>query len=324
LMDEKTYVNSFTTSKEVVNNESSAFAPANIALCKYWGKSNSELNFPTTPSLSISLGNKGSYVNLSLASQNSLSINGENINPDTQSFKRVFEFLGLFSSEKFVVKSQNNIPTAAGLASSSSSFAALTLALDKLYEWNLPLSTLSCLARLGSGSACRSMYQGFVMWSDNPEKSYGIPIKTQWEELRIGLLIFNTSEKSISSRQAMLHTKNTSPLYKAWCKNSHRDFEIILNSIEQQNFKKLGETAEYNALSLHAVMLAARPSIIYSQPETLQAISKVHKLRNEGLNVYITQDAGPNLKLLFLEKDISVMKSNFFELEVVNPFEKLS
>ncbi len=321
-MNRKAYVNSLILPKTPVGDTASAYAPANIALCKYWGKKNLELNLPTTPSISISLGDRGSHVKLSLAAQNSLQINGEDADVDTTSFKRTFDFLHLFTTEKLAVQSRNTIPTAAGLASSASYFAALTCALHKLYDWAVPLSTLSCLARLGSGSACRSLSHGFVKWidSDDPSQSYGMPMTTRWEDLRIGLLIFDAQAKSIASRQAMLHTQSTSPFYQIWCENSRNDFTLLHNAIDQKNFKQLGAITEYNALALHAVMLTARPPIIYSQPVTLQAIDRVHQLRRNGTEVYLTQDAGPNLKLLFLAKDFSVLQDTFAALEVIDPF----
>jgi diphosphomevalonate decarboxylase len=327
MIDKKSYVAQLIPLKIPATEFSEAFAPANIALCKYWGKKNLELNLPTTPSLSISLGNRGSNVNISIAAQNYLSINNQVVASTSTAFKRTFDFLNLFAPNdiKFAVQSSNNIPTGAGLASSASYFAALTLALNELYNWQAPLTTLSCLARLGSGSACRSLYHGFVKWlnCDDPLQSYGIPLTTSWEELRIGLLIFDPTQKSISSRQAILHTQSTSPFYKSWCENSIKDFEILHSAINQKNFQLLGETAEYNTFSLHAVMLSARPAIIYSKPSTLHAIEKVHELRCNGVQVYLTQDAGPNLKLLFLEKDLAYISNFFSELEVVSPFAKV-
>lgn len=327
MIDKKSYVGQLISLKIPTIEFSEAFAPSNIALCKYWGKRNLDLNIPSTPSLSISLGNRGTKVQLSIAPQNSLSINGKCIAQESPVFKRTFDFIELLVPKniKLSVQSENNIPTAAGLASSASFFAALTISLDKLCSWKVSLQTLSCLARLGSGSACRSLHHGFVKWlsCDDPFQSYGIPMDVQWEELRIGLLIFDDKEKLMPSRQAMLHTQNTSSLYQSWCENSNSDFEIFHNAIEKKNFQALGETAEYNALSLHAVMLSARPAIIYSQPETLKAIIKIHVLRQNGIQVYFTQDAGPNLKLIFLENDLECILEDFPRMEVINPFSRV-
>lgn len=327
MIDKKSYAAQLVSLNPPAREFAEAFAPSNIALCKYWGKKNLDLNIPSTPSLSISLGDRGTKVQLSIAPRNSLSINGKNITEESAAFKRTFDFLELFMAKniKLAVQSENSIPTAAGLASSASFFAALTIALDKLCNWQASLQTLSCLARLGSGSACRSLHHGFVKWLDydDPFKSYGIPMNVRWEELRIGLLIFDDKEKSMPSRQAMLHTQNTSPLYQAWCNNSRTDFEVVHAAIEKKNFQTLGETAEYNALSLHAVMLSARPAIIYSQPETLKAIAKIHALRQNSILVYFTQDAGPNLKLIFLENDLECILEDFPRMEVINPFSRV-
>ncbi len=327
MIDRKSYVTQLVSLNPPATEFAKAFAPSNIALCKYWGKKNLDLNIASTPSLSISLGDRGTKVQISINSLNSLSINGKNITEESPAFKRTFDFLELFIAKniKLTVKSENNIPTAAGLASSASFFAALTIALDKLCNWQASRQTLSCLARLGSGSACRSLHHGFVKWlnCDDPFESCGIPINIQWKELRIGLLIFDDKEKFMQSRQAMVHTQNTSPLYQAWCENSYSDFEILHNAIEQKNFQTLAETAEYNAFSLHAVMLSARPAIIYSQPETLKAIGKIHALRKNGIQVYFTQDAGPNLKLIFLENNLECILEDFPRMEVINPFSRV-
>lgn len=327
MIDKKNYVSKLIPLKIPFIESAESFAPSNIALCKYWGKKNLDLNTPLTPSLSISLGDRGTKVKLSISPKNSLSINGKYITQESPVFRRTFDFLELFMSKDIglSVQSENNIPTAAGLASSASFFAALTIALDKLYSWHASHQALSCLARLGSGSACRSLHHGFVKWLayDDPFQSYGIPIDICWEELRIGLLIFDAKEKFMPSRQSMLHTQDTSPLYQAWCENSYSDFEILHNAIEKKNFKTLGETAEYNALSLHAVMLAARPAIIYSQPETLEAIAKLHALRRNGLQIYFTQDAGPNLKLIFLENNLENVLEAFPGIKVINPFSRV-
>lgn len=327
MIDKKSYISKLIPLKIPSIESAESFAPSNIALCKYWGKKNLDLNTPLTPSLSISLGDKGTKVKLSIVQENSLSINGKYIAQESPVFRRTFDFLELFMSKDIglSVQSENNIPTAAGLASSASFFAALTITLNKLYNWNASHQTLSCLARLGSGSACRSLHHGFVKWlaHEDPLQSYGIPIETHWEELRIGLLIFDSKEKFMPSRQAMLHTQKTSPLYQAWCENSYSDFEILHTAISKKNFETLGEIAEYNAISLHAVMLASRPAIIYSQQKTLEAIRKIHALRQNGLQAYFTQDAGPNLKLIFLKNNLEHVLKAFPGVEVVNPFSRV-
>ncbi len=146
MIDRKSYVTQLVSLNPPATEFAKAFAPSNIALCKYWGKKNLDLNIASTPSLSISLGDRGTKVQISINSLNSLSINGKNITEESPAFKRTFDFLELFIAKniKLTVKSENNIPTAAGLASSASFFAALTIALDKLCNWQAPRQTLSC------------------------------------------------------------------------------------------------------------------------------------------------------------------------------------
>jgi len=326
-MERQDFVDKLITSKTSANEKSWAFAPSNIALCKYWGKRDSDLNLPTTPSLSISLGSRGSYVTLKRDKHDALLINGEEINLDHPEAIRTFNFLDLFREKNVFlrVESWSNIPIAAGLASSASYFAALVKAADKLFLWNASLQTLSCLARLGSGSASRSLNHGFVEWQDysDPFLSYGIPLDVQWSEFCVGLIFLDASKKSISSRNAMLHTRSTSSLYQAWCDQSRNDFKSIKEAVLEKDFDKLGEVAECNALSMHATMMAARPPIIYAQSSTLQIIHQIHSLRKQGLSVYFTQDAGPNIKILFQEKDIHSLKEAFPSLEVIRPFKEI-
>ncbi|OQW96646.1 MAG: hypothetical protein BWK77_04025, partial [Verrucomicrobia bacterium A1] len=139
-------------------DEGIAFAPANIALCKYWGKRDEELNLPVTSSLSVSLGTLGSLVQLrSARASDIVFLNGKRLARDSSFARRVSGLLDLFRPGRkafFEVRAVNTIPTAAGFASSASGFAALAMAADDLFGWRLPRRELSVLARLGSGSAC--------------------------------------------------------------------------------------------------------------------------------------------------------------------------
>lgn len=310
-------------------NVGTAFAPANIALCKYWGKRDPLWNLPETDSLSISLPHLGATTTVCFSdhSEDETFLNGH---PASVQFsKRISEFLNLFRrdpAQHFHVETQSNIPISAGLASSAAGFAALVLALDQLYAWQLEPRRLSQLARLGSGSACRSFWPGFVEWQKGVhpegEDSHGIPLDCHWPELRVGLLILEDAAKSISSREAMGITRKTSPFYGAWQAQVPKDMATLKVAIANQNFVQLAETAEANAKALHALMLSAAPSIVYAKPQTLDTWQRIWQLRDEGLPVYFTQDAGPNLKLLFLEKDLSDITAEFPNLRIVAPFGK--
>ena len=318
--------------KPVVDN-ATAFAPSNIALIKYWGKRDEELNLPYTSSLSISLGKKGTVTSLTNSQDltDYIYLNKTLIPHHHPAAQRIIQFLNLFrlpSQQYWCIHTETNLPIAAGLASSASGFAALTLALNQWFGWDLSLQKLSILARLGSGSACRSLWHGFVKWHPGEMEegidSYAELLPVQWPELRIGLLIINTNTKAISSREAMRHTVNTSSLYNSWPLQVKDDFLPMEHAIQHKNFTLLGETAEANALAMHATMLSARPAILYSQPETIQLMQRVWQLRQQGIAVYFTQDAGPNLKLLFLETDLPAIANAFPEIEVIAPFESFS
>ena len=238
--------------------------------------------------------------------------------------KRLIDYLDLFRTKdnvRFLIETANNIPTEAGVASSASGFAALVLALDQLFHWQLDKKNLSILARLGSGSACRSLWQGFVKWhagvQANGMDSVAEPLSVEWPNFRMGLLIFSEKEKSIGSREAMQRVVATSRFYKEWPAQVDDDIKMIERALSQQNFDLLGKTAESNALAMHATLLTAQPSISYYLPETIAAMQSVWCLRAQGVSVYFTQDAGPNLKLLFLSKDEKIVKENFLNVEVI-------
>lgn len=307
-----------------------AFAPTNIALCKYWGKRDTELNLPMTSSLSVALPDKGALTTLTLHNKNSdvVVLNGEEVAADSGFVKRLSDFLDLFRQEKkwhLEVDINMDLPVAAGLASSACGFASLTAALNDLFDWHLSQRDLSILARLGSGSASRSLWTGFVEWHAGVQAdgmdSYGEPLPFEWPELTIGILPISSKAKPISSRDAMQQTMNSSVLYANWPKKVLQDLIILKQALHMKNFSLLGGTSESNALTMHATMLSSWPPICYFLPETIAAMHKVWDLRRDGLELYFTEDAGPNLKFLFLEKDkIKVLKA-FPETEVIKVFE---
>ena len=136
-----------------------AYAPANIALAKYWGKRDRALNLPVNGSLSISLGDLGTHTTVRAANRDRITLNGSDAAPDSALHRRTFAFIDLWrrgDAQPLHIETRNTIPTAAGLASSASGFAALTMALARYWQLNLADSALSAIARLGSGSAVSS------------------------------------------------------------------------------------------------------------------------------------------------------------------------
>jgi diphosphomevalonate decarboxylase len=295
--------------RTICHQQAEAFAPANIALCKYWGKRDTQLNLPLTSSLSISLGKLGSQCTLKQSNTNhdSVILNNNELAPDSKFVTRLTRYLDLFrpdNSTHYQLETNNTIPTAAGFASSASGFASLVLALNKLHNWQLNNTKLSILARLGSGSACRSLWQGFVEWHagkrDDGMDSFAEPLTSPaWPELKIGLLVLTSAQKPIGSREAMQRTAETSILYRSWPDKVATDINTIRQAISEQDFRKLGSTAESNALAMHATMMASLPPVLYWLPESVEIMHRIWQLRADGLPLYLTMDAGPNIKLLF-------------------------
>lgn len=325
-IDAQTIVDQILPHRQPVHESAEAFAPANIALCKYWGKRDEALKLPLTGSLSVSLGQLGTRMRISLSERDSLSINDAPQLPESKAFKRLFAFLDLFRTPgtAFRVESQNTIPMAAGLASSASAFASTVNTLNQLYGWELSDPQRSILSRLGSGSASRSICPGFVEWlqGERPDgiDSSAVALKSFWPEFRVGILTLSAAEKPVGSSEGMQRTLETSVLFNSWPNQVAKDLPMIREAVLQKDFKTLGPAAEQNAMAMHATMIAAWPPIIYWQPESVTTLRQVHALRAQGVEVYATMDAGPNVKLLFEADTETKLLQTFPDLKVIAPF----
>lgn len=304
-----------------------AFAPTNIALCKYWGKRNVELNLPVTSSLSIALPDKGARTVLMPVNtkDDRVILNNRILSPDSGFVMRLGEFLDLFREDKscaLQVDITMNIPVAAGLASSACGFASLISAMNNLFEWGLSPRELSILARLGSGSASRSLWNGFVIWHAGARAdgmdSYAEPLDVAWKKLKIGILAIDRGEKPVSSRQAMNQTVATSMLYGCWPDVVARDMGLLRQALRDKDFSLLGRTAESNALAMHATMSSSWPPVCYHLPDTIASMHVVWDMRRSGDDIYFTQDAGPNLKLLFHEEITDKVRERFPNVEIIS------
>ena len=301
-----------------------AYAPANIALAKYWGKRDRALNLPVNGSLSISLGTLGTHTTIRAAANDRITLNGTDAAADSTLHRRTFAFIDLWrrgAAQPLHVESTNTIPTAAGLASSASGFAALA----RYWQLDLPEGDLSALARLGSGSAARSLWHGFVKWErgtrDDGRDSIAAPIASDWQELRIALVEIDSGAKKTASGDGMNHTTATSPLYAAWPATAQADLAAIEAAIHARDFSALGSVAEANALAMHATMLAARPALCYLQAQTLTTLHRLWQARADGLEIYATIDAGPNVKILCRARDEAAVRALFPQALWVNPFQ---
>lgn len=305
-----------------------ARANANIALIKYWGKSNEELALPTNSSLSLTLDQFYTETEVEFSEEFSEDIFYLDNKEDKETLKKVSKFLDLFREAKninykAVVKSENFVPTAAGLASSASAFAALGAAANESLNLGLSKEELSTFVRKGSGSATRSVYGGLVQWEKGHDDRSSCAIRidnADWDISMIAVIV-NSEEKEISSREGMKHTIMTSPFYNEWPKEAEKDLVLIKEAIKNRDFDMMGSIAENNALKMHATMMSANPSIIYFEPDTLKAIKIVKELRKSGISAYFTMDAGPNVKIICRLSDSEKIKdrllSDFSEENII-------
>jgi len=280
-----------------------AKAHSNIALVKYWGKKDEELIIPFNNSISLTLNEFYTITEVEFSEEDEFILNDE-IQADKER-KKIFNFVDLFRKasnnyEPIKIKSKNYFPTAAGLASSASGFAALACALNALYELGLAKKDLSIMARKGSGSACRSIYGGIVEWEKghSDDTSYAKKIDDANWDIGMIAVILNEKKKDVLSRAGMATTVKTCPFYESWVLSADKDIEDIKVAIKNKDIDAIGEIAEHSALKMHATMMATRPQIIYLQEESLKVMRLVESLRKEGLKCYYTMDAGPNVKII--------------------------
>ncbi|MBI4019825.1 MAG: diphosphomevalonate decarboxylase, partial [Candidatus Aenigmarchaeota archaeon] len=258
-------------------------------------------------------------------SRDMLIVNDEEIRKDEKDvmghMERIRKMADIGEHAKIV--SETNFPVAAGLASSASGLASLTLAATKAAGLNLEEKELSILTRMGSGSACRSVFGGFVEWkrgeAEDGSDSYAETIvdKSHWPEFRMIATILSEKKKAVGSRVGMAQTVRTSPYYNGWLDTVNDDLERVRNGIKEKNFESVGATAEQNCLKMHATMMTTKPAIIYWIPATVEVMHWVAGVRESGTPCYFTMDAGPQVKVLCLEKDLKSLAKELDGLDSV-------
>ena len=298
-----------------------ARAHVNFALIKYWGKKNEKLRLPFQASLSFTIDKLFTDTKVTVNKKlikDKITINGisdEGLN------KRVIQHLNLIRSKYNIkdyveVTSVNNVPTSAGLASSASSFAALTLAATKAFNLNLSKEELSRLSRYASGSASRSIFGNFAIWDiGNDKTSIARPIDINWPEFKIIVLMIDKSKKPASSTDAMKESVENKLLYDEWVKQSKIDLDKMLIALNNKDIKSVGEIAEKNANHMHDLIEST--GITYKTKESLKAIDKIHELRTKGVLAYYTMDAGPNIKIITIDSEVNKIVDYFNEYETI-------
>ena len=317
-------MNDFTGNKNfnISSQMVSASCPSNIALIKYWGKY--EKQIPANPSISYTLNNCKTNTSMEFVADEKFSVqtflSGNEEKKFAEKIEKYFrnieEFLPWILKGKYVIKTENTFPHSSGIASSASGFGAIAkclMELDQqfsgLQDSDFKLRKASFLARLGSGSACRSLYDGLVVWGATKEVEdssdlYALQypndqIHEIFKHFNDWVLLIHEGEKSVSSTVG--HSlMNTNPYAERRFQEAHENFAVlkeILKTGDMQNFIKL---VEHEALTLHAMLMMSEPAFILMKTGTLAVINKIWDYRKEtGLPLFFTLDAGANVHLLF-------------------------
>jgi len=284
-----------------------ARARSNIALVKYWGKRDARLNLPAAGSLSLTLEGLSSTTEVvfGASAADELWLDDQRApEPALRKALRVVDEVrrraGLATPVR--IRSRNDFPTGAGLASSASGLAALAVAAARAAGLELSPAELSALARLGSGSACRSLFGGFVEWragerADGSD-SHGVPLfaPEHWD-LRCCAVIVSEAKKPVGSTEGMQHTAASSPFHAGFVASVPADLDEARAAIAARDLAALARVAERSCLRMHADMQASAPPLLYLRKESWGVIAAVRELRErDGLPVFFTADAGPNVK----------------------------
>ena len=272
--------------------KATAVAHANIALVKYWGKRDDALLLPQAASLSIALDRLRTETTVDLGgAQDILELDGKPASAkELQRARALLDAAGI--SEKARIVSRNDFPTAAGLASSASGFAALAVAACAAAGQTRTPEELSALARLGSGSASRSVPGGWAVWEGETARQVFAP--SHWD-LRFCVAICAVGPKQTGSRDGMRLSRETSPYHAAWIEQCRRDLPRALHLLAGRDLPGLGALAETNALRMHADALAADPPLLYWEPATVGCLQALRELRSGGVQAWATIDAGPHV-----------------------------
>jgi len=303
-----------------------AEANTNIALVKYWGKNDDRLNLPAVPSLSLTLDGLTTRTLVALDPAlgadtlwlNGVAVEGEPLAKVSRHLDRVAHALGQNGRPRAEVRSHNNFPTAAGLASSASAFAALTVAATAALQpadrgWSLEEAgwrgRLAILARQGSGSAARSLFGGLVVLGTGTPGQVDSAAATQlltpadWPELRLVIGVATEAAKDTASSDGMRHTSATSPYFAPFVAAAPAELRAATEAIHARDLERLGLIAERSALRMHASALAADPGVVYLRGATIEGLHTLRALRKRGVAAFFTCDAGPHPKALTTAAD---------------------
>lgn len=287
-----------------------ARAGANFALVKYWGKRDVALNLPDVGSISITLAALHTETRVTLdpgLDADRFILDDMHNAPGSDRVSALLDrFRVLAGSDLHArVESRNNFPTGAGLASSASGFAALVEAATAAWQLDLSATRRSELARLGSGSAARSIFGGFVEMNrghrlDGSDAVAEVLATGEHWPLEVVIAVSDRRQKPVGSTDGMRLTAQTSPFYRAWVEHQESDLDAARSAILARDFERLGAISEASALTMHGLAMSARPGLLYFNAATMECLHRVRALRAAGQAAFFTVDAGPQVKAICL------------------------
>lgn len=305
--------------------KATAVAPSNIAFIKYWGRKDEVLKLPVNGSISMNLSNLLTTTTVEFNKdfeEDSILINNkQEPNEGNRAINHLDRIRKLAKiNQRAKVISENNFPSGTGLSSSASGFAALTVAASNAAGLKLSEKELSILARQGSGSACRSIPDGFVEWldGDTNETSYAVSIyKPDYWDITDVVAVVSKNKKDVSTSEGQ-KLAESSAFFDVRKSRMKEKIELIKKYLKEKNFTKFGELIEAEALELHAIMQTSIPSLIYLLPASLKMMHLIKKWRQESLEAYFTVNTGQDIHLICRKKDVPKLTAFLSQVQEVS------
>lgn len=327
------------------NQTVSESCPSNIALIKYWGKYDNQI--PANPSISFTLNHCKTNTTMEFLADEPFSVQtflagneevkfAEKIE---KYFKNIEQYLPWILKGKYIIRTENTFPHSSGIASSASGFGAIAkclMTLDGGFSENQSeeesLRKASFLARLGSGSACRSLYNGLVVWGTSEEvegssdlfavKYPDNEIHDLFKNFNDWVLLIHEGQKSVSSTVGH-GLMNTNPYAERRFQEARENFVPMKEILKNGDMERFIKLVEHEALTLHAMMMMSDPAFILMKTGTMEVINKVWDFRKEtGLPLFFTLDAGANVHLLFPNDGSEEKIKVFIETELLQHTQK--
>jgi diphosphomevalonate decarboxylase len=294
---------------EAFDMRATARAQPNIALIKYWGKRDTVKNLPAVGSISVTLNDLFTEMTVSLDAElerDRLIVNDEKNETMLPRISACLDNVLGANRVRARIDSRCNFPVAAGLASSASSFAATVVAAKAVSGEKASIAELASYAGRSSGSAARSLYGGFAeLQNTEADVSVETILDAKDWPLKVVVAVTADGPKPVGSGEAMEISRKTSPFYRSWVDDQANDLDVARDAIQARDFEMLAQVSEHNCLKMHSVMWSSRPSIVYWNAATVECMQVIREMRSNGVAVFFTIDAGPQVKAICLESEES-------------------